>query len=158
MVDRLSISVRLSGLPSSMNSRFKHWSEKAKEVKYWRRLAMATAWPSRPPRPLVNCELYCVRYSSGVLDYDNLVSTFKAVIDGLKDAGVIWNDGPKIVVRREYRQAKAEPRAGHIIVVVIGDVMTEEQLRKENEAMAKKAAKKKTAKKTAKKKSTKSMY
>jgi len=41
-----------------------------------------------PTRPLTEARIELVRHSSVEPDYDNLVGSFKAIIDGLRDAGV----------------------------------------------------------------------
>ncbi len=46
----------------------------------------------KPVKPLPRSLLRLVRYSSVEPDPDNLAASFKAVIDGLRIAGVIEND------------------------------------------------------------------
>lgn len=67
----------------------------------------------KPERPLTNFKLKLVRHSNCALDYDNLVSSFKAFVDGLTRAGVIaddkWVYSGKWDVSQEYRPKKEGP-------------------------------------------------
>lgn len=46
----------------------------------------------RPIRPLTNYKLVIIRHYWKALDYDNLVSSMKAYVDGLTKAGIIEDD------------------------------------------------------------------
>ncbi len=77
------------------------------------------AMTMKPPRPLSLCAIYCTRFSSMECDYDNLTISFKSVIDGLKDAGVIVDDKSSCVKERKYFWEKAKRGQGRINVVVL---------------------------------------
>lgn len=66
-----------------------------------------------PERPLTNFKLKLIRHSSRPLDYDNLVSSFKSIVDGLTKAGVIEDDkyiySGKWEVDQVYRPKKDGP-------------------------------------------------
>lgn len=46
----------------------------------------------KPKEPLKKFKLSAHRYSSKTLDYDNFIGSLKPVIDGLRLAGVIYDD------------------------------------------------------------------
>lgn len=77
------------------------------------------AKPKRPASPLIQCEMILTRFSTRECDFDNLVASFKPVVDGLKDAGVILDDSSKVIVRREYRHRPAKPKQGKVRIEVI---------------------------------------
>lgn len=51
-------------------------------------------------------------------DYDNLVYSFKPVIDGLKNCGVIKNDDMLTIVDRKYFWTKVPEKMKHITIEV----------------------------------------
>ncbi len=71
-----------------------------------------------PEKPLKKARLVLTRYSSNSPDFDGLVSSFKHVIDGLVDAGVIQNDKFENIGAPEYVWEKCGRRAGKITVEV----------------------------------------
>lgn len=72
----------------------------------------------QPKEPLEKCEVICTRFSSRKSDFDNLVASFKPVIDGLRDARIIKDDDESVIVKRDYLNAKCKPGEGHITVKV----------------------------------------
>lgn len=67
--------------------------------------------------------LELVRHSTGpTMDYDNLVSTAKTVLDAIVLAGVIPNDSPSIIVERNYSQTKAINQKSQMTVIRIIDI------------------------------------
>lgn len=52
------------------------------------------------------------------MDYDNLVASFKPIIDGIVDARIIADDCENVIVSREYTNAKAAPKHGRVVVIV----------------------------------------
>lgn len=130
---RKYIRIELPGLPPSLNGSHGHWRAKAKEKAQWRSLACTIAKPFRFTQPLTSVHLRAVRYSPRAMDYDNLVASFKNIIDGLRDAGIIWNDDPKTIVKREYKWAKAKLGQGFVEITVSGTLASEEFLKAEEE-------------------------
>lgn len=109
---------QLVGLPKSLNGSHGHWKAKTVERKRWRNLSCNVASLNKPKAPLKKCSLECVRFSSNAMDYDNLVASFKAVVDGLKDAGIIEDDNSNVIIYREYRHEKAKKNEGRVSVCV----------------------------------------
>ncbi len=118
-----SIQFTLDGLPKTTNSGGRaHWSVKASEAKLWRRRVVAEALDLRPPSPLHKAKLTLTRYSSAEPDFDGLVSSFKHVVDGLIDAGIIESDKPSVIGQPNYKWEKVKPRMGKISVTVEGEL------------------------------------
>lgn len=108
----------LDGLPPTANSHKAHWAVSGRERKRWRDAARLRAMIQRPPSPLTKCRLICTRFSYREPDFDNLTQSFKSVIDGLKDAGVILDDKPSVVLERKYLWERAPQKQGKIQVIV----------------------------------------
>jgi Holliday junction resolvase RusA-like endonuclease len=72
----------------------------------------------RPPAPLKRAKLTLVRYSSVSPDFDGLVSSWKAPIDGLIHAGVIEDDSMEHIGVPAFHWEKAPPKRGKIFIGV----------------------------------------
>lgn len=107
----------LAGLPSIENGH-KHWAVRGKERKEWRQRVKLRVFLQRPKVPLTSCKITCCRFSSVEPDRDNLSRSFKSVIDGLVDGGIISDDNPRVV--KEFRAfwVKAPRGKGSISIIV----------------------------------------
>jgi Holliday junction resolvase RusA-like endonuclease len=116
---KYKLHIKLSGLPKLNNTHYSNWRVAMAERKKWR---TASAWAcigNKPLFPLKKCTITCVRHSYGRQpDFDNLVVSFKSIIDGLKDAGVIVDDSSDVIVERLYRSEKAPAKKGWVEVIV----------------------------------------
>jgi Holliday junction resolvase RusA-like endonuclease len=104
---------------------------KNKEVKKWHQaVASAVMEAGKSPirLPLKRAKLRLTRFSTVRPDTDGLVSGFKAVIDGLVKAGVLFNDKYENIGFPEYLWDKAPPKAGRLQVVVIPVPEEQEEL------------------------------
>ena len=87
-------------LTNPLNSSHGHWTKRAKEQKRWRERtflcctdAMRRAKyqvPGEAPKVVV-----LTAYVWNLYDEDGLAAALKAVVDGLRDARLIHDDGPK---------------------------------------------------------------
>jgi Holliday junction resolvase RusA-like endonuclease len=109
----------LPGLPK-MNSGHTHWTVVGAERKKWRSFVCTLIRFNGlySQAPLERCALTCTRHSPREPDFDNLVISFKSIIDGLKDAGVIVDDKPSCIVERKYLWVKCPPKKGFVTVRV----------------------------------------
>lgn len=112
------LQLELPGLPKGLNGSHGHFHKAARARKTWRNAAARVAYYRRPEKPLEAVKLTCIRYTASEMDYDNLVASFKPIIDGLRDAGVISNDNKKVIEAQEYRCEKAPRKKGFIVVRV----------------------------------------
>jgi Holliday junction resolvase RusA-like endonuclease len=116
---KYKLFLKLPGLPKLNNSHHVNWRVAAAERKKWRRAAYLHSLPKRPLSPLPQCIIICTRYSHGKQpDFDNLVISFKSIIDGLKDAGIIVDDNSDCILERQYRSNKAPPKKGYVEIEV----------------------------------------
>lgn len=119
-MNKYYLEITLPGLPKTTNSkrRFAHWAQQNLEANQWKRSIKAYLVSKKPPAPLKQAKLTLTRYSSVEPDYDGLVSSFKHLIDGLTEAGVIENDRRENIGVPDYRWEKAAQGKGFIKVVV----------------------------------------
>ena len=95
----LILEFELPGLPKTVNQvGRKSWQVKAKEAKKWKFASAAhcIALGAQGKR-LEKAHLELTRYSSRETDVDNMVSSWKHVIDGLVLAEVIIDDKPSVI-------------------------------------------------------------
>lgn len=85
-----------------------HWSRRQKLRTEYEWVVSA----AKLPRLAGPVRLVLTRYSTGPqMDYDNLVSTGKLLIDALVNCGILPDDSPAVIVERLYRQLPAPGRA-----------------------------------------------
>lgn len=112
------LEIKLQGLPPLSNTHV-HWRKAGKQRKLWRSaVELICKSRAKPEEPLKKACLFLERHSSAEPDYDNLVISFKSIIDGLKDAGIILDDKSSVIVHRNYTWHKTSIRDGHVIVRV----------------------------------------
>ena len=112
------LKLELEGLPAmGMNSR-RHWRTVYRENAAWGvRMKLATRL-KLPPEPLRLARLKLTRYSSSEPDFDNLVTSFKPILDALTELGVIRDDKMSCIGQPDYDWQKAAPSEGRIVVEV----------------------------------------
>jgi len=115
------LCIEINGLPKPTNAQKGNWYLKSKEAKKWREDSRNMTIAMRPKVPLVKATLKLTRFSSKCPDYDGLVSSFKHIIDGLVDAGIIEDDNMNIIGMPEFDWVKCKPKQGKIRVIVEGD-------------------------------------
>lgn len=65
-------------------------------------------------------KVVCIRYYCGhPMDFDNAASSFKHFMDAIVKAGIIADDGPKVIEEWTIRQVKAESRKAQKMEVYI---------------------------------------
>lgn len=115
------LEFEINGLPRMTNTSRVHWTKKMKEASKWKHLAVAAAVQANGDwikEPMQKAKLTLIRFSSVEPDFDGLVSSFKHVIDGLVEAGVIVNDKVSNIGQPSYKWTYAPPKKGKIKVRV----------------------------------------
>jgi hypothetical protein len=77
--------------PPSLNHRL-HWSQRSRLNKIWRLRVQNVIRGLEPSEPLERCHAVITKYGTRDMDFDNLVTSMKPVVDGLVDAGVMVDD------------------------------------------------------------------
>lgn len=114
------IEFEIPGLPPTINAggRSRHWRIGWAATAKWKEsIGWATAG-KRPKKPLERAQITLTRYSSMEPDFDGLVSSFKAVIDGLVVHGVLAGDKMSQIGQPRYRWEKCPRNSGKIKVRV----------------------------------------
>ncbi len=116
------LAFTLFDLPKRTNNNSRtHWALQHKEAKKWKQFVRLKVGLQRPDKPLERARLILTRVSSSEPDYDGLVSSFKHVIDGLIEAGVIVSDKMSVIGVPEYRWLKGRRGVGSITVEINGE-------------------------------------
>lgn len=118
---KLVLLFTIMGLPKTTNaSRGQgHSGSLLGESRKWKKAVWsAETIEGKPSSPLVSARPKLIRYSSADPDFDNLVSSFKWVVDGLIDAGIIISDKPSVIGQPIYKWKKVASKNGFIEVVV----------------------------------------
>jgi hypothetical protein len=109
-------------LPKSMNNMIYEKRFIVYERSLWRRKIKYWAMPPYPSSPLKKSKIICQRHSMKQQDFDNLVGSFKYVIDALVFNGILEDDSPKHL-ERQYEWIKA-PKGKYKIVLLIEEINT----------------------------------
>lgn len=107
----------IEGLPSTPNAR-RHHMNKYREDQSWYISIRAAVGAGRPVAPLERANLTLTRISTVEPDYDNLVASFKPVIDGLRFAEVLTDDKKKNIGTPDYRWERGKPGKGCVRITV----------------------------------------
>lgn len=87
------------------------------ERKKWRMLVAFALIKKVPSKPMEKANITCTRFSSREPDLDNLFSSFKFVIDAIKNCGVIKDDKSSCISLKCNWQ-KSKPKEGKIKVEI----------------------------------------
>ncbi len=114
-----TLEFKLEGLPKTTNALAgAKWQVRAQHAKRWKRAVWAKVWALRPEAPLIKAKITLTRCSSKEGDFDGIVSSFKHILDGLTEAGIIIDDKSSVIGRPEYIWQACKKGEGHIIVRV----------------------------------------
>lgn len=112
------ITLTIQGLPSiTSNGPHGHWKAKWANSTKWKRLVAYALSGKLPRKPFKLAHVVMTRHSSHEPDFDNLAISFKPIMDGLVQAGVLIGDKAS-QVRVEYKWAKAKQHKGFITIEV----------------------------------------
>lgn len=117
---KYQIELKILGLPKTVNNTMgQFWRARYANSKKWRRLVQETSlFHKRPTQPLTKAIVTLQRYSSVAPDFDGLVSSFKPLVDGLVDAGIISGDTMDIIGAPTYQWFKVKPKEGYVVIKV----------------------------------------
>lgn len=113
--------VEVPGLPKTVNELGrKHWAIKVKHNRKWEALVIycLRAVATLPKEPLKKVRLEFTRYSSVEPDFDNLVNSFKCVVDALVKHRVIEDDKRAVVGYPTYAWEKCKKNEGKIEIEI----------------------------------------
>lgn len=113
-----SVILKIDGVPELPNRIMRsHWSKISKHANLWKKLVAMRAVGKKPPYPLARSQAILTRCSARKPDYDNLVASFKPVVDGLINCGIIVDDNPAYF-SAEYKWEKIPQKQAHILISI----------------------------------------
>lgn len=115
-----ALRVIILGKPPKLPNRFgRTWLSRHGERKRWERMVNHALNDFRYwDDPLTKAKLTLVRYSSRQPDEDNLMASWKPVIDALVSYGVIEDDNPKVIVELVSKWRKCKRNEVRIEIVI----------------------------------------
>lgn len=96
-----------------------HFRKRAKEFKRIEILCHQQMIGKKPERPLANYLITFTRHTIRPLDIDNLVASFKPILDSLVRAGIIEDDAWCTTDNLKYRQVKASSKKDQKVTMEI---------------------------------------
>lgn len=115
------LSFEIPKLPPTINLIGRsHWAVEASNARKWKSYVALAVGRKLPSSPLERAKITLIRHSSNEPDYDGLVSSMKATIDGLVGCGVLKNDKMSNIGVPNYLWRKARRGEGKISVIVEG--------------------------------------
>ena len=112
------LKITLEGLPALQSGAFGHWTARRRHDSRWKQLVGLEARGKLPGEPLAKAFLSCTRYSAARSspDRDNLVASFKPLIDALQGT-VLIDDSPEHMTA-QYHWEKCPRGEGRVVIEV----------------------------------------
>jgi Holliday junction resolvase RusA-like endonuclease len=115
-----SLSFELNELPPSLNIFMRmHYRERASVFKRIENNCKKLILGKAPATPLTSYQITFVRHTIRPLDIDNLVASFKPVLDSLVRSGVIEDDKWEMSEFIKYRQVKVKTKKDQRVSVEV---------------------------------------
>lgn len=113
----MTITIIIQELIPGRNTRENYWAYKKRRDRY--EIEIMSQCRLRFKSKVT---MSLTRYSSGTMDFDNLVSCGKPVIDAIKRAGIIVDDKMTIIGQPAYSQEKIARNEKPKYIVTITDL------------------------------------
>lgn len=113
------LSIFLDFLPDiQLNSSHGHWASRYTKIRKVKATVGFSVFEHKPKEPLKQARLTLVRHSTRQPDFDNLVASFKPVIDALTEYQIIVNDKPENIGQPSYNWVKCARVSQGISILV----------------------------------------
>lgn len=114
------LDITIPGVPKMLtNLKTNGWRAAHFDKLKWKKLIAAYVdAPKRPPEPIKKASIVCIRATARPSDFDNRVSGFKGIIDGLVEIGVLIDDSDDVLVLRQYPHLKVANKDSHVRIIV----------------------------------------
>lgn len=115
---KLLAEFKLPGIPKTINQMSgRHWVVRHNEAKRWKALVLLFCRQLRiEGLNLPVCRLELTRHSSREPDFDNMVGSWKHIIDGLVEAQVMIDDKPSVIGSPVFKWVKVPRDQVHVSV------------------------------------------
>jgi Holliday junction resolvase RusA-like endonuclease len=113
------LEFEINALPKTLNQLFtSHWRARHEHNKMFFNLVALNVKNFKPQMPLEEAKLTFTRVASRAPDFDNLVGSFKCIIDALVRCGIIAGDTPQVIGQPVYLFEKSKRSNGKIKIKV----------------------------------------
>jgi Holliday junction resolvase RusA-like endonuclease len=117
------LSFELNELPPSLNVFMRwHYRKRASEFKRIENNCIKNILGRAPAAPLTSYQITFTRHTIRPLDIDNLVASFKPVLDSLVRSGVIEDDKWCTTDNLKYKQEKVNTKMDQKISILINEI------------------------------------
>lgn len=113
-----SLSFELDKLPPSLNV-FMRWHYRKRSAEFKKIKLECQRRITKPESPLASYHITFTRFTTRALDIDNLVASFKPVLDALVNCGVIQDDKWCTTENLSYKQEKVAKMNEHKVRVEV---------------------------------------
>ncbi len=104
-------------LPPTLNKLMRmHWGCVADENIYWQILLSSH---EKPKKPLLYYRIEAVRYTTREIDFDNLVGSFKIIVDAARKQSIIHDDSYKNTGKWDVGRVLVKKRKEQKIKLII---------------------------------------
>lgn len=118
-----SLTFELTIMPITLNEVISsRWKDRHSNFKAVKQLIHLLTLKTKPKKPIQKARVRLTRYSSGTLDRDNMYFTFKPIIDGLVNAGIIIDDGFDQVKELYPEQVKIKRKEMPKCIVTVEEI------------------------------------
>jgi Holliday junction resolvase RusA-like endonuclease len=125
------LNFELLKLPPSLNV-FMRWHYRKRAAEFKKIEQSCYAQIKRPKVPLDNYKIKFTRYTNRPLDIDNLVASFKPILDALVRSGVITDDKWCSTDNLRYRQIKVSKKTQQKVAIKVKGLPSKEQNKTED--------------------------
>jgi hypothetical protein len=117
--EKYVLDIKIPGLPAMYNGigHKSHWV-KVRNTNEWKQNVRAAVGRFLPAEPLKSAKVKFLRCSSCEPDFENNAQSFKPVLDGLVECGVLSDDSPRVVGKPDYDWKSAPKGKGFIQIRV----------------------------------------
>lgn len=115
---KLIAEIEIQGLPKTINQIGQsHWRVKQRHTQKWKGLVIQHCYLAKiSGLNLAKAWLTLTRCSAKEPDADNLAISFKPLVDGLVEAGVIIDDRPSVIGSSTYLWKASKMKAGKVLI------------------------------------------
>lgn len=119
-----SLAFELNELPPSLNVFMRwHYRKRHKEFCIIEKNCLAHFYKRLPETPLSKYQITFTRHTIRPLDIDNLVASFKPILDSLVKGRVIEDDKWDMSEHIKYRQEKVSKRILQKVTILVSEVV-----------------------------------
>lgn len=106
-------------LPKNFLNSRAHWAVRNAHNRKWDEIVYFWSAGNRPKKPLKTAHVKLTRYSARRMDFDNLVASFKSVVDSLVTNEILEDDNWDVIGMPEFHWFKERDKKKQKITVEV---------------------------------------